>query len=92
MRFGVYGDRLTSALREGSRRRHGLRHRSLESYHTVWFQLHEDLLVTLGISREDEEALSRGRRNRPKTPATRSADEKTEPMGRRGPARSRNDR
>ena len=27
---------------------------SLESYHSAWFQLHEDLLVTLGITREDE--------------------------------------
>lgn len=26
----------------------------LDSYHTVWFELHEDLLVTLGRSRGDE--------------------------------------
>lgn len=26
----------------------------LESYHTVWFQLREDLLTALGISRDDE--------------------------------------
>jgi hypothetical protein len=24
---------------------------NLESYHSVWFQLHEDLLATLGIPR-----------------------------------------
>jgi hypothetical protein len=24
---------------------------STESYHTVWFQLHEDLLATLGMPR-----------------------------------------
>ena len=28
----------------------------LDAYHTVWFQLHEDLLVTLGITREEERA------------------------------------
>ncbi|MGF1598115.1 MAG: transcriptional regulator [Acidimicrobiales bacterium] len=27
---------------------------SIDSYHTVWFELHEDLLVTLGIDRSDE--------------------------------------
>ncbi len=26
----------------------------MESYHTVWFELHEDLLVTLDIDRADE--------------------------------------
>jgi hypothetical protein len=33
---------------------------TLDSYHTVWFQLHEDLLVTLGISREEERGASSG--------------------------------
>ncbi len=28
----------------------------MESYHTVWFELHEDLLATLGINRADEKA------------------------------------
>ena len=32
----------------------------LESYHTVWFQLHEDLLTTLGISREEERRDTNG--------------------------------
>ncbi len=27
---------------------------AVESYHTVWFELHEDLLQTLGINRSDE--------------------------------------
>ena len=27
---------------------------TLDSYHSVWFQLHDDLLVTLDVSREDE--------------------------------------
>jgi hypothetical protein len=26
----------------------------IDSYHTVWFQLHEDLLNTLGIDRSTE--------------------------------------
>ena len=28
----------------------------MESYHTVWFELHEDLLATLGIDRATEQA------------------------------------
>jgi hypothetical protein len=51
LRFGHYGPRLASAL---DRARHGELDQvtdSLDSYHSVWFQLHEDLLVTLGLSR-----------------------------------------
>jgi len=50
-RFGRYGLRLDDAL---ARARSGaLDHvaTSTSSYHTVWFQLHEDLLATLGIPR-----------------------------------------
>jgi hypothetical protein len=50
-RFGRYRTRLTAAL---DRARSGaLEHLadSMTSYHTVWFQLHEDLLATLGIPR-----------------------------------------
>ena len=53
-RFAIYGHRLTTALR---RAHDGELHYvtdDLESYHNVWFQLHEDLLVTCGISREEE--------------------------------------
>ncbi len=28
----------------------------IESYHTVWFELHENLLATLGIQRAREQA------------------------------------
>ncbi|MFC4072545.1 transcriptional regulator [Actinoplanes subglobosus] len=50
-RFGGYRGRLTAALdlaRAGK-----LEHLAdtTTSYHSVWFQLHEDLLVTLGIPR-----------------------------------------
>ncbi|WP_433135864.1 hypothetical protein ACQPZ8_27025 [Actinomadura nitritigenes] len=50
-RFGRYRVRLTAAL---DRARSGaLEHLtdSTTSYHTVWFQLHEDLLATPGIPR-----------------------------------------
>ena len=50
-RFGHYGPRLTSALRRAQQGELELVTDSLDSYHTVWFQLHEDLLVTLGINR-----------------------------------------
>jgi len=51
-RFSHYRPRLASAL---ARARSGDLDQvtdSLDSYHTVWFQLHEDLLVTLGTGRE----------------------------------------
>ncbi|WP_254716007.1 transcriptional regulator [Actinomadura sp. WMMB 499] len=51
LRFRRYRDRLARAL---ARARAGEREyvtNDLASYHTVWFQLHEDLLVTLGIPR-----------------------------------------
>lgn len=50
-RFAHYGPRLTSALRRAQQGEVGLVTDTLDSYHTVWFQLHEDLLVTLGINR-----------------------------------------
>ncbi|MFV2178131.1 transcriptional regulator [Actinomadura sp. LOL_016] len=51
LRFQRYRDRLARAL---ARARAGAVEYvtdDLASYHTVWFQLHEDLLVTLGIPR-----------------------------------------
>ena len=53
-RFGVYRLRLSSALERALSGDIAYVADSLESYHTVWFQLHEDLLVTLGISRDEE--------------------------------------
>jgi hypothetical protein len=54
-RFAPYGPRLAGALAkveagEGEWFTGAL----IESYHTVWFELHEDLLATLGIAREAE--------------------------------------
>lgn len=51
LRFQRYRVRLTDAL---ARTRSGALDYvtdSIESYHSVWFQLHEDLLATLGIPR-----------------------------------------
>ena len=54
-RFGGYGARLSHAL---DRVRGGdtdwFTKPMIDSYHTVWFELHEDLLVTLGIDRHKE--------------------------------------
>ncbi|MEU4428170.1 transcriptional regulator [Actinoplanes sp. NPDC024001] len=50
-RFGRYRVRLTTALdraRDGAPRYLA---ETTDSYHSVWFQLHEDLLATLGIPR-----------------------------------------
>lgn len=53
-RFSSYGPRLSSALAKAREGHPSYVADDLESYHTIWFQLHEDLLVTCGISREDE--------------------------------------
>lgn len=50
-RFGAYRTRLTAALDRVEAGEHDYLTESLDSYHTVWFQLHEDLLATLGIAR-----------------------------------------
>jgi hypothetical protein len=55
-RFGAYADRFTAALartRDGERR--FIDDPTTASFHTVWFELHEDLLLTLGKSRSEEE-------------------------------------
>ena len=50
-RFAHYGPRLASALHRARQGEVDHVSDSLDSYHAVWFQLHEDLLVTLGIRR-----------------------------------------
>ncbi|MGH9084025.1 MAG: transcriptional regulator [Acidimicrobiales bacterium] len=54
-RYGVYGPRLTTAV---DKVRSGdidwFTKPVIASYHTVWFELHEDLLATLGIERGSE--------------------------------------
>ncbi len=56
-RFGHYGGRLDNALnRVLSGEIDWFTKPSLDSYHEVWFELHEDLLATLGIDRAAEMA------------------------------------
>lgn len=53
-RFGVYGERFETALErlgEGDSRYLG--DPAIDSFHTVWFECHEDFLLTLGLSREE---------------------------------------
>ena len=52
-RFGRYSERLTTAIERALAGDRAAVTESLDSYHAVWFQLHEDLLVTLDISRHD---------------------------------------
>ncbi len=56
-RFAVYAPRFTDAL---AKVRAGdldwFTKPIMESYHTVWFELHEDLLASLGIDRASEKA------------------------------------
>jgi len=54
-RFGAYGGRLARARRKVEEGEGEWFTRPvIDSYHTVWFELHEDLLVTLGIERSHE--------------------------------------
>ena len=54
-RFSGYGPRLRSALERVAAGEHEwLAKPLIDSYHTVWFELHEDLLATLGIERAKE--------------------------------------
>jgi len=53
-RFGRYGDRLTEALDRVPEDPRFMVSPSVDSYHTVWFEAHEDFLLTLGRTREQE--------------------------------------
>jgi hypothetical protein len=54
-RYGVYGPRLTAAVdKVSSGDIDWFTKPVIASYHTVWFELHEDLLATLGIERGSE--------------------------------------
>jgi hypothetical protein len=58
-RFGGYGSRLAGAL---AKVRGGdvdwFTKPTIDSYHSVWFELHENLLATLGIERANEPTTS----------------------------------
>lgn len=54
-RYGTYKPRLRRAVRRvEAGDRDWFTKPSLPSYHTVWFELHEDLLTTLGLDRSAE--------------------------------------
>lgn len=54
-RFGQYGNRFTLALDKVKKgERDWFAKPMIDSYHTIWFELHEDLLATLGIERSKE--------------------------------------
>jgi hypothetical protein len=54
-RYGRYGPRLRTALgRVQAGETDWFTRPMLDSYHTVWFELHEDLLSTLGLERARE--------------------------------------
>jgi hypothetical protein len=56
-RFEVHGTRLANALAAVLAGDYDwLASPVIDSYHTVWFELHEDLLVTLGLDRATETA------------------------------------
>lgn len=55
VRFAPYRDRLRSARRKVEAGEHDwFASPRVDSYHTVWMQLHEDLLLALGIDRASE--------------------------------------
>ena len=55
VRFDRYGTRLATALERASAgESRYITDPTVDSFHTVWFECHEDFLITLGISREDE--------------------------------------
>ncbi len=54
-RFAGYGQRLASAIDRIERGETDyVTKPTIDSYHTVWFELHEDLLATLGLERTSE--------------------------------------
>jgi hypothetical protein len=54
-RFGDYGARFGRALdKVKNGERDWFAKPMIDSYHTIWFELHEDLLATLGIERSKE--------------------------------------
>lgn len=56
-RFAIYAPRFTHALNQlAAGELEWFTRPVMESYHTVWFELHEDLLATLGIDRASEQA------------------------------------
>ncbi len=49
-----YSERLEEALEKAEQDPRYMVSPAVDSYHTVWFEAHEDFLLTLGRSREEE--------------------------------------
>jgi hypothetical protein len=57
-RMRSYGPRLAAALERVERgEREWVARPLMDSYHTVWHEFHEDLLLTLGIERSAEQEV-----------------------------------
>jgi hypothetical protein len=58
-RYGPYGPRFSGALeRVAAGDQDYITKPIIDSFHTIWFELHEDLLTSLGIERSQEGARS----------------------------------
>ena len=53
-RFGAYANRLAAALEKAAEDHRFVVSPTVDSYHTVWFECHEDYLLMLDRSRADE--------------------------------------
>jgi predicted ArsR family transcriptional regulator len=53
-RFGAYASRLAASLDKAGDDPRFIVSPTVDSFHTVWFECHEDYLLTLGRSREEE--------------------------------------
>lgn len=59
-RLAAFADRFSNALKQIQAGDTGYVARPIiDSYHTVWFEFHEELIGLLGLSREDEAAAGR---------------------------------
>ena len=60
-RFGRYRDRLTFSLGKlTAGRREFMASPAVDSYHSVWFEMHEELIMLCGLTRADEAESGRG--------------------------------
>ena len=53
-RFGAYADRLAASLDKAAEDHRYVVSPAVDSFHTVWFECHEDYLLMLGRTREQE--------------------------------------
>jgi hypothetical protein len=56
-RFSRYGERLSQALEQVEQDPRFMVSPAVDSYHTIWFEAHEDFLLTLGRTREAEGSI-----------------------------------